>query len=74
MEPRIETVEIGESKLVVHLNDGQCLAVAFSEFARLASGTPEQRNNWRLIAGGEGVHWPDLDEDISARGLLKFAS
>jgi len=73
MQPLIGTVEVGESELVVHLNDGQCLTVPFSEFPRLANSTPAQRDNWRLIGGGVGIHWPDLDEDISARGLQRFA-
>lgn len=46
------------------------LHVPLEWFPRLRDGTPEQRNNWELIGRGVGIHWPDLDEDLSVRGLL----
>src|SRR5213595_1253061 len=56
--------------LVVDLSDGRTVGVPLAWFPRLAHGTPQERANWRLIGRGEGIHWPDLDEDISVEGLL----
>jgi hypothetical protein len=50
--------------------DGRTLTVPLAWYPRLAHGRPEERANWRLIGRGEGIHWPDLDEDISVDGLL----
>jgi hypothetical protein len=55
---------------VVHLEDGRSLTVPLEWFPRLRDGNPAQRNNWRLIGPGTGIHWLDLDEDISVAGLL----
>lgn len=52
------------------LADGREVSVPLAWFPRLRDATPAQRNNWRLIGGGVGVHWPDVDEDISAESLL----
>ena len=54
------------------LNDERVVGCPLSWFPRLEKGTDEQRNNWRLIAGGVGVHWENLDEDISVDGLFGF--
>jgi hypothetical protein len=56
-------VTVGEDSLVVELADG------VTWFPRLLHGTPAERSNWRLIGSGEGIHWPDLDEDISVASL-----
>ncbi|MXW24008.1 MAG: DUF2442 domain-containing protein [Chloroflexi bacterium] len=50
--------------------DGRTISVPLDWYPRLTHATPEERDNWRLIAGGEGIHWPDLDEDISVEGLI----
>jgi hypothetical protein len=55
---------------VLHLEDGRSLTVPLEWFPRLRDASPEQRGHWRLIGPGEGIHWPDLDEDISVAGLL----
>lgn len=55
----------------VLLADGRRLWVPYSWFPRLASATPSQRANWELIGGGIGIHWPDVDEDVSVAGLLR---
>ena len=55
-------VRVTNESLVVDLADGRTLAVPY--------GTPSQRSKWRLIGRGEGIHWPDLDEDLSVEGLL----
>ena len=67
---RIQEVEVTDDSLTVALDDGRTLSVPLGWYPRLQHGTPEERSHWRLIAGGEGVHWPDLDEDISAENLL----
>jgi hypothetical protein len=69
-EARAQSVGVSEDALVVDLADGRTITVPVAWFPRLARGTPTERANWRLIAGGEGIHWPDLDEDISAASLL----
>jgi hypothetical protein len=65
-----QRVSVTEDTLIVDLLDGRSVSVPLSWFPRLVHGTPEERKNWRLIGRGEGVHWPDLDEDISVADLL----
>jgi hypothetical protein len=68
--PNAETVAVTEDTLSVDLSDGRTLSVPLAWFPRLVHATPEERNNWRLIGKGQGIHWEDLDEDISVEGLL----
>ena len=63
-------VTVGDDALVVDLADARTITVPLAWFPRLAHGTPAERANWRLIGRGLGIHWPDLDEDISVEGLL----
>ena len=63
-------VTSSEEALSVDLADGRTITVPLAWFPRLAYGTPKERANWRLIGGGVGIHWPDLDEDISVESLL----
>jgi hypothetical protein len=63
-------VEISDVALIVELVDGRRVSVPLLWFPRLADATAAERENWRLIGRGEGIHWPDLDEDISVAGLL----
>jgi hypothetical protein len=63
-------LRVDENTLTVDLSDGRVLSVPLAWYPRLSHGTPEERNNWRLIGKGYGVHWPALDEDISIEGLL----
>ena len=65
-----QSLSVSDDALVVDLVDGRTITVPVAWFPRLAHGTPAERSNWRLIAGGEGIHWPDLDEDISIENLL----
>jgi hypothetical protein len=65
-----QTVDVREDALIVDLIDGRTISAPIAWFPRLAHGAPSERNNWRLIARGEGIHWPDLDEDISVESLL----
>ncbi len=67
---RATSVRIARQALVVDLDDGRALTVPLAWYPRLLHGTPRERSHWRLIGGGEGIHWPDLDEDISVEGLL----
>ena len=65
-------VTVDDSMLRVTLADGRELAVPLEWFPRLRNATPDQRNRWRLIGRGDGIHWPDVDEDISVRTLLRL--
>ena len=64
------TVSASDEALTVELSDGRTISVPLAWFPRLAHGTPAERARWRLIGGGTGIHWPDIDEDISVEGLL----
>jgi hypothetical protein len=66
----IQHVEVTEDSLVVDLTDGRTVSVPTTWYPRLMHGTAEERGHWRLIGNGEGIHWPDLDEDISAENIL----
>ena len=63
-------LSVTDNALIVNLADGRTITAPLAWFPRLLHGQPAERGNWRLIAGGEGIHWPDLDEDISVRSLL----
>jgi hypothetical protein len=65
------TVTTDDSSLRIVLADGRELAVPLEWFPRLRDATQEQRANWRLIGRGQGIHWADVDEDISVAGLLR---
>jgi hypothetical protein len=65
-----QQVTVTDDALIVDLIDGRTVSVPVSWYPRLAHGTPAERSNWRLLGRGEGIHWPDLDEDISVAGLL----
>jgi hypothetical protein len=69
-EALAESVTATEDSLVVELADGRTITVPLAWFPRLAHAAPTERVNCRLIGRGEGIHWPDLDEDISIRSLL----
>ena len=68
--PEAETVKVSGDTLTAELSDGRTISVPLDWYPRLTYATPEERDNWRLIGGGEGIHWPDLDEDISVEGLI----
>ena len=67
---RAQRVSVSEDTLTVDLTDGRTISVPIGWFPRLLHGTSEERHNWRLIGKGEGIHWPELDEDISVDDLL----
>ena len=68
--PGVERVIVTEDALTAELSDGRTISVPLDWYPRLAHATPRERNNWELIGSGEGIHWPDLDEDISVEGLI----
>lgn len=70
---RITDMEIGEDELTVRLLDGRRVSVPLAWYPRLLHATVEQRSVWQLSAAGFGVHWPEIDEDISVDGLLAGA-
>jgi hypothetical protein len=65
-----QNVQVTDDALIVDLSDGRTVSVPLAWFPRLLHGTPEERNKWRLIGEGEGIHWSDLDEDISMENLI----
>ena len=69
-EVKAEGVVVTDECLSVALSDGRTIVVPLSWYPRLEKGTFEERNHWILIGNSEGIHWPDLDEDISIENLL----
>src|SRR6266542_725531 len=67
-EVRAQSLVVTEESLIVDLSDGRSISVPLAWYPRLVHGSPEERNSWRLIGRGEGIHWPELDEDISVEG------
>jgi hypothetical protein len=68
--PNAEHVEVTEDTLTVELRDGRTISVPLGWYPRLVYATQSERDNWRLIGQGHGIHWEDIDEDISVEGLL----
>ena len=69
-DERVRDVRVSEDTLTVDLMDGRTISVPLVWYPRLFSGTPKQLSNWKMCAAGYGIHWPDLDEDISVRALI----
>lgn len=69
-DPRVRSVEVTNDSITMHLVDGRAISVPLAWSWRLSDATPAQRANWRIIGDGDGVHWPDIDEDLSVRGML----
>jgi hypothetical protein len=72
-DTRVKSVTIDAEQLTVQLFDGRAIAVPLAWYPRLADATPAQRENFEVAGGGYGIHWPDLDEDLSTEGLLRGA-
>jgi hypothetical protein len=70
---RVRGVHVNDECLTVDLMDGRSIAVPIAWYPRLLSATSEQRQNWQTASGGYGIHWPDIDEDLSTEGLLRGA-
>ena len=69
-QARGQAFKITDEELIVELDDGRTISVPLAWYPRLLHGTPAERTNWRSIGQGEGIHWQDLDEDISVEQLL----
>jgi hypothetical protein len=70
---RVKAVSLDGDRLSVELMDGRAISVPLVWFPRLANATPDQRLNWELAGGGYGIHWPEIDEDLSTEGMLRGA-
>jgi hypothetical protein len=68
--PEALSVSLTDDTLSVDLRDGRSILVPLAWFPRLLHSSEQERNNWRLIGKGQGIHWEDIDEDISVEGLL----
>jgi hypothetical protein len=68
--PRIQVIEITDDTLAVDLSDGRTISVPLAWYPRLLNGSYEERQDWRLIGDGTGIHWNQLDEDISVKNLV----
>jgi hypothetical protein len=69
-DPRMCSVEVTDEAITAHLSDGRAISVPLAWSWRLSEATPEQRQHYEIIGSGQGVHWPDVDEDISVSGML----
>jgi len=69
-DTRVESITISEDTINANLSDSRSIAVPLAWYPRLFHASEKERNNWRLTGKGEGIHWPDLDEDISVENLL----
>jgi hypothetical protein len=69
-DPRIMTVEVTDDLIIAQLADGRTISVPLAWSWRLSNATPAQRQHFEIIGTGQGVHWSDIDEDISALGML----
>ena len=68
--PEAKDASVSRNALRVNLSDGRAISVPLAWYPRLVHATPQELNNWQLIGDGQGIHWPDLDEDISVEGLI----
>ncbi len=72
-DERVAGVSFSAGSLSVTLRDGRVISVPLTWYPRLLHATPERLNHWKIAGGGYGIHWPDLDEDLSTEGLLRGA-
>lgn len=70
---RVTTVTVDDDRLSVELMDGRAISVPLTWYPRLADATPAQRARWEVAGGGYGIHWPEIDEDLSTESLLRGA-
>lgn len=70
-EALAQSVEVTDDLITAHLTDGRTISVPLAWSWRLSDATPAQRSNFQIIGNGQGIHWPDVDEDISVRGMLE---
>jgi len=72
-DERVSDVSFSADSLSVTLKDGRVISVPLAWYPKLLHATPEQLDHWKIAGGGYGIHWPDLDEDLSTEGLLREA-
>ncbi|HZG09538.1 MAG TPA: DUF2442 domain-containing protein [Allosphingosinicella sp.] len=72
-DERVAGVSFDADRLIVDLMDGRTILVPLAWYPRLHKATPEQRTRWEIAGGGYGIHWPDVDEDLSTEGMLRGA-
>lgn len=72
-DERVADIFFSDDELSVRLMDGRTITVPLAWYPRLLRATEAQRNNWKISGGGYGIHWPDVDEDLSTEGLLRGA-
>jgi hypothetical protein len=72
-DERVLDVQFTEDTISVCLRDGRVISVPLVWYPRLLDATASQRKNWKIAGGGYGIHWPDIDEDLSTEGLLRGA-
>ena len=72
-DERVSSVEVSEDVLSVNLMDGRTIIVPLVWYPRLLNASESERKNWQVCGGGYGIHWPDIDEDLSTEGMLRGA-
>ena len=72
-DERVTGLSFTDDTLSVTMKDGRTITVPLAWYPRLLNASPQQRTNWRIVGGGYGIHWPDVDEDLSTEGLLRGA-
>jgi hypothetical protein len=72
-DERVRDVRVSEDALTVDLTDGRSISVPLTWYPRLLAASPAQRANWSVSAAGYGIHWPEIDEDLSTEGILRGA-
>jgi len=72
-DERLKDVRFSEDTISVDLMDGRTITVPLAWYPRLLHATPQQLSNWKVCGGGYGIHWPDIDEDLSTEGMLRGA-
>jgi hypothetical protein len=70
-DPRVAAVEVTDQHIVAHLADGRTISVPLAWSWRLSDATPQQRAHYEIFGDGTGIRWPDVDEDLSVRGMLE---
>ena len=72
-DERVMNLHIDDTEITVALMDGRSISVPLAWYPRLFDATAQQRGNWEICGGGYGIHWPEIDEDLSTEGLLRGA-
>ena len=70
-DKRLETLSFTETEMTLIFRDGRRMTAPLWKYPRLQQATPDQRNRWRILGPGRGIHWPDLDEDLTVAGILE---